>query len=164
MIFIRLFSIFLCILSILSNPASAAGLPIPFDSTVVSHGVTHDKVVALTFDADMTPHMLRELRAHKFASWYNTDVIQVLTESQVPATLFLTGMWIETYATATRALSENPLFEIGNHSYSHGGFTHHCYTLKNVPEKQDISEVMKTEDLLTKYATMHVKLFRFPGI
>lgn len=125
---------------------------------------TTRKVVALTFDADMTPKMLRELRDGKVASWYNEDVIAVLEKENVPATLFLTGMWIETYATTTRELSSNPLFEIGNHSYSHGGFSSPCRGLNKMKESQDVPEIEKTDALLKKFAISYKKYFRFPGL
>ena len=82
------------------------------------HAATSQKIVALTFDADMTPGMLRELKAGKVASWYNGKVIEALRQQQAPATLFLTGLWIETYPDATKQLAADPLFELGNHSYS----------------------------------------------
>lgn len=125
---------------------------------------TSTKVVALTFDADMTPGMLKRLREGKVASWYNKKVIDVLEAEHVPATLFLTGMWIEQYATTTRELSLDPLFELGNHSYSHGGFTQRCYGLSPVPESHDVSELTKTDVLLRTYAVRYVHLFRFPGL
>ena len=131
---------------------------------IVTHIDTKQKIVALTFDADMTPKMLRRLRAGAVKSWYNTAVIKDLEDAHVPATLFLTGMWIETYATTTRELSMDPLFELGNHSYSHGGFTPKCFGLNYILESHDLSEVEKTDALLSKYAVRHVKLFRFPGL
>jgi peptidoglycan/xylan/chitin deacetylase (PgdA/CDA1 family) len=112
----------------------------------------------------MTPKMLRELKAGTVSSWYNRDVITVLEKENVPATLFLTGMWIETYATTTRELSQNPLFELANHSYSHSGFRPPCYGLSSMKESRDIPEITKTDALLKKYTTSYVKYFRFPGL
>ena len=151
---------------ILSFPlffASAAGV-IPSQSRIITHVHTQEKVVALTFDADMTPKMLLRLKEGKVASWYNAPLIQELKNAKVPTTLFLTGMWIEAYATTTKELSEDPLFELGNHSYSHGGFTPGCFGLSKVPESHDLSEVKKTDALLARYTVRHVMLFRFPGL
>jgi peptidoglycan/xylan/chitin deacetylase (PgdA/CDA1 family) len=133
--------------------------PLSFD-----HASTDAKIVALTFDADMTPGMLRELKSKKVASWYNEKVIATLKDKQIPATLFLTGLWIETYSDVTRELSANPLFELGNHSYSHGAFHSPCYHLFPIPKSDQAAEVQKTDGLLTKYAASHVKYFRFPGL
>ncbi len=125
---------------------------------------TEQKVVALTFDADMTPGMLSELKSKRVASWYNEKVIATLRQEQVPATLFMTGLWIETYSAATKELSNDPLFELGNHSYSHGAFHSPCYRLFPIPESKQAAEVQKTDDLLQKNATSHKKYFRFPGL
>jgi peptidoglycan/xylan/chitin deacetylase (PgdA/CDA1 family) len=128
------------------------------------HAVTDRKVVALTFDADMTLKMRNELKSGKVASWYNANVIATLKEQNVPATLFLTGLWIEAYPAVTKELSENPLFELGNHSYSHGGFRSPCYGLPAVKKSNEAAEVQKTDDLLKKYAAAHQRYFRFPGL
>ena len=128
------------------------------------HASTSQKVVALTFDADMTPGMLSELKSGKVASWYNEKVIAALRQQQVPATLFLTGLWIEAYSAVTSDLSADPLFELGNHSYSHGAFHSPCYRLFPIPESKQAAEVQKTDDLLRKYAPSYKKYFRFPGL
>jgi peptidoglycan/xylan/chitin deacetylase (PgdA/CDA1 family) len=128
------------------------------------HASTSQKVVALTFDADMTPGMLNELKSKRVASWYNEKVIETLRQEQVPATLFLTGLWIETYSAATKELSNDPLFELGNHSYSHGAFHSPCYRLFPIPESKQAAEVQKTDDLLQRNATSYKKYFRFPGL
>jgi peptidoglycan-N-acetylglucosamine deacetylase len=150
----------LCTALIASTVLSASpGLPASFD-----HAATSEKIVALTFDADMTPGMLRELRSKQVASWYNEKVIETLKQEHVPATLFMTGLWIEAYGAATKELSADPLFELGNHSYSHGAFHSPCYRLFPIPESKQAAEVQKTDELLTKNASSHVKYFRFPGL
>lgn len=130
----------------------------------LNHIHTAQKVVALTFDADMNPKMLRKLQDHTVASWYNKAVIDELVADKIPATLFLTGMWIEAYATTTTELSSNPLFEIGNHSYSHPAFSSPCYNMRTTTESGDAYQISKTDQLLSKYAPHYSKLFRFPGL
>jgi peptidoglycan-N-acetylglucosamine deacetylase len=142
----------------LAATASADQVP-SFD-----HAATNQKIVALTFDADMTPGMLRELKSGKVASWYNEKVIEALKQLQAPATLFLTGLWIETYPEVTKQLAANPLFELGNHSYSHGAFHSPCYSLFPIPESKQAAEVQKTDNLLKQYAVSYKKYFRFPGL
>ena len=139
--------------------AAAAAARLGFD-----HAATSDKIVALTFDADMTTGMQHELRSGRVASWYNEKVITLLRQQQVPATLFLTGLWIEAYSGVTKELSADPLFELGNHSYSHGAFHSPCYNLSPVREANQIAEVQKTDDLLRQYATTYKKYFRFAGL
>ena len=129
-----------------------------------NRAATMQKAVALTFDADMTPNMLRDLKSGKVASWYNEAVITILRRERVPATLFLTGLWIETYPATTRNLSADPLFELGNHSYSHGGFRSPCYGLSVTRESNKTAKVQKTDALLEKHTTTFRKYFRFTGL
>lgn len=142
-----------------SLAAAATSQRLGFD-----HAATSEKIVALTFDADMTPGMLHELRSKRVASGYNEKVVATLRQEQVPATLFLTGLWIEAYSEATKALGADPLFELGNHSYSHGAFHSPCYGLFPTAESNQTAEVQKTDDLLKKYAVSYQKYFRFPGL
>src|SRR6516165_10961769 len=128
------------------------------------HATTNQKVVALTFDADMTFKMFNELKSGKIASWYNQRVIAMLRQEHVPATLFLAGLWIEEYPAVTQDLSVDPLFEIGNHSYSHPGFRSPCYGLASLQKSSQAVEVQKTDTLLRKHATAYKKYFRFPGL
>ncbi len=139
--------------------AAPADRPLSFD-----HALTDKKIVALTFDADMTPGMLSELRSKKVASWYNEKVIAALRQEQVPATLFMTGLWIEAYGDVTRELSADPLFELGSHSYSHGAFHSPCYSLFPIPDAKQTDEILKTDALLKKYTVSYKKYFRFPGL
>lgn len=130
----------------------------------INHVRTTQKVVVLTFDADMNPKMLKELQNHTVAGWYDKTIIDELVAEKVPATLFLTGMWIEAYATTTTELSNNSLFEIGNHSYSHPAFSTPCYKMGTTTESDDTYQISKTDQLLSKYAPHYSKLFRFPGL
>jgi peptidoglycan/xylan/chitin deacetylase (PgdA/CDA1 family) len=150
----------LFVLLLASTLAMGAGA----DQAVFNRANTFQKIVALTFDADMTHSMQKDLRSGKVTSWYNQKVIATLRSERVPATLFLTGLWIETYSAATRDLSSDPLFELGNHSYSHGGFHSPCYGLSAIRETNEASEVERTDILLKKYAVTFRKYFRFPGL
>jgi peptidoglycan/xylan/chitin deacetylase (PgdA/CDA1 family) len=61
-------------------------------------------------------------------------------------------------------LSDDQLFELANHSYSHAGFHLPCYGLGGVSKSSEPAEIEKTDVLLRKYATSYRKLFRFPGL
>lgn len=130
---------------------------------VISNGARDKKVVALTFDADMTPSMKKELEEGKVKSWYNEKIVQILTNERVPATFFLTGLWIEMYSKETKGLAANPLFELANHSYSHPTFLTICYGLTLIPDSKDEEEVTKTQVLLKQVTGVDNHLFRFPG-
>ncbi len=127
-----------------------------------STGPSDKPRVALTFDADMTAGMKRRLDAHLVSSWYNQEVINILEKNQTKATLFLTGMWVEVYPKEAKALAQNPLFEIGSHSYSHPAFHWPCYTLRRIGQNEKGTEIDKTQAIL-KSIGVENSLFRFPG-
>jgi peptidoglycan/xylan/chitin deacetylase (PgdA/CDA1 family) len=153
-------------LLILLAPVDSSRLTIASSARHLSfdRAVTSQKIVALTFDADMTPRMSDDLKTGKTTSWYNQRVVATLREEHVPATLFLAGLWIERYPAVTQDLSADPLFEIGNHSYSHPGFRSPCYGLASLRKSSETVEVEKTDALLKKYTTSHQNYFRFPGL
>lgn len=133
-------------------------------SSVINNFSTNQKVVALTFDADMTWKMKYELMSGKVKSLYDKKITDILIHEQIPATIFATGLWLETYSQEYEDLSKNKLFEFGNHSYSHTGFTNKCYKLGELPDDWNSKELSVTEDLLNKSPNHTTKLFRFPGL
>jgi peptidoglycan/xylan/chitin deacetylase (PgdA/CDA1 family) len=130
---------------------------------VVAHGPRDVARVALTFDADLTSAMRARLDEGRVRSYYNARLIRQLRRLQVPATLFLTGMWMERYPDVTRALAADPLFELGTHSYSHRAFTRGCYTLGTVPRAQMLGEVASAVRILDRLDPHATRYFRFPG-
>ncbi len=145
-----------------TSPAS--NLKIQKTEKVIDSVSTGQKIIALTFDADMTPGMEYDLKNGKNKNWYNEAVIRELNDAKTPATLFLTGLWIKNYPNITEELSKNPLFEIANHSYSHSAFTLNCYKLPAIADNLDEAEIIQAEDLLKRYAPNYKKYFRFPGL
>jgi len=151
-----------------SSPAKATGAQEKLSAgdaknPVINRVSTDKKIIALTFDADMTRGMEQKLKSGKVKSWYNEEVVKTLEQTRTPATLFLTGLWIENYPEITKELSLNPLFEIANHSYSHPGFVSPCYNLPAISDSSADWEIAKTDDLLKEYAPNYKKYFRFPG-
>jgi hypothetical protein len=102
------------------------------NQNIIFHGDRTKKMVALTFDADMTEGMVEMLKSGSVQSFYDGRLIQSLRESQTPATLFLAGKWTEVYPDETRNLASDPLFELGSHSYAHKSFTNYCYSLEPI--------------------------------
>jgi peptidoglycan/xylan/chitin deacetylase (PgdA/CDA1 family) len=129
----------------------------------IDNGPRDKKVIALTFDADMTPHMVERLKNKEIPSLYNKEVIEVLRDSKVPATLFLTGLWAEQYPAAAADLASDPLFEIGNHSYNHYGFMAGCFGLPTLAEAQAKENIEAAQSAITKAAGITPRFFRFPG-
>jgi peptidoglycan/xylan/chitin deacetylase (PgdA/CDA1 family) len=71
--------------------------------------ITKNKIVALTFDAC----------GGKNADGYDKDLIDFLKKEKIPATLFVTGKWIDANYLTFIELSKEPLFEIENHGLNH---------------------------------------------
>jgi peptidoglycan/xylan/chitin deacetylase (PgdA/CDA1 family) len=70
---------------------------------------TDQKVLALTFDACGGPK----------GSGYDAKLIDFLTGEAIPATLFISGKWMDANPEIFQTLSSNPLFEIENHGLTH---------------------------------------------
>ncbi len=70
---------------------------------------TQDKVIALTFDAC----------GGEAKDGYDHKLIEFLEKEQVPATLFVGGLWIDANKDTFLRLAHNPFFEIENHGARH---------------------------------------------
>lgn len=132
-------------------------------SGVVYHGSRDKKQIALTFDADMTEGMEHALKIGTLKNSYDSRIIDTLNKTHTKATIFLTGMWIETYPDITKELAKNPLFEFGSHSYSHSSYHGDCYGLKKLPQTLKIEDIGTPQKLIRDYVGVENKLFRFPG-
>ncbi|MGH3942812.1 MAG: polysaccharide deacetylase family protein [Pseudonocardiaceae bacterium] len=131
---------------------------------VIEHGSRDRALVALTFDADMSPSMLERLRAGTVRSWYDDSIIAELRQTQTPATIFATGLWAIEYADELHDIAADPLFEIENHSYTHAAFHGPCYTLNVLTAPDDkIREVVDAAQVLEEVTGRAPQFFRFPG-
>jgi len=72
--------------------------------------VTEEKVLALTFDA---------CGGSAKSSGFDEPLINYLEKMQVPATLFISGMWIDSNPAIFQKLVQVNLFEIENHGLHH---------------------------------------------
>lgn len=71
------------------------------------------KVMALTFDlCERAPHL----------AGYQKDIINYLRSQGVKATFFAGGKWMRTHPEKAMQLMADPLFEVGNHAWTHGNF------------------------------------------
>jgi len=70
---------------------------------------TNEKIVAVTLDAC----------GGKKGNKYDRELIEFLRQNQIPATLFMTSLWIDENREITSELSKDSLFEIENHGYRH---------------------------------------------
>lgn len=71
------------------------------------------KVVAITFD-------LCELET--ISNGYDYRIVDFLRHEGIPATFFMGGKWMNTHPERAMQVMACPLFEIGNHAWSHGNF------------------------------------------
>ncbi len=114
------------------------------ESLIIEHG-ERDKRIALTFDACPT----------SLPDEYDGKVIDVLIHEQVPATLFLSGRWVEKNSDRTKFLANQPQFEIADHSFYH----------PHLLEKDDarvLRELKRTQMIIKKVTGKTPRYFRPP--
>ena len=70
---------------------------------------TTEKIAVITLDAC----------GGKKGSGYDRELITFLRENKIPASLFMTGLWIDANPALVKELSSDPLFEIENHGMFH---------------------------------------------
>jgi peptidoglycan/xylan/chitin deacetylase (PgdA/CDA1 family) len=87
-------------------------LPNPIMNSVRSVRTTK-KVIALTFDFC---EQLDEVTG------YDGEIIDYLREESVAATLYMGGKWMKSHPERSMQLLADPLFELGNHAWTHGNF------------------------------------------
>ncbi|MGW0791089.1 polysaccharide deacetylase family protein [Streptomyces sp. NPDC002911] len=121
-----------------------------------------DKVVALTFDADMTAD--QGPRAADGERFDNPGLVASLRRLKVPSTVFMTGRWAQEYPVQARSIGTDPLFEIANHSFSHYAFSSPCYGLPTVEKTGMRRDVERAFAAIRKTGARNVvPYFRFPG-
>ena len=106
---------------------------------------THDQAVAITFDACAT-------RTHHAS--FDRRVFDILKKEQIPATIFVSGKWVEAHPEVMTELAADPLVEFGDHSYEHPH-------MSNLPVARIVEEIDQTEAALAKYGKRSVA-FRPP--
>jgi peptidoglycan/xylan/chitin deacetylase (PgdA/CDA1 family) len=77
---------------------------------VLTHVHTNEKVIFLTLDA---------CGGGRKGNGFDAKLIAYLERMRIPATLFLSGRWIDTNPVVARSLAQNPLFDIENHGLRH---------------------------------------------
>ena len=141
-----------------AGPLGAVILP-----EVLHHGDRGRPLVALTFDTNLTAGMITELDHGLVPRFVNDRAIGELERLQVPATIFLSGRWIERYPDVARRLAADPLVELGSHSYSHLGFAAGCYDLGRIAPADEAADIHRSETVLARITSRPTRFFRFPG-
>jgi peptidoglycan/xylan/chitin deacetylase (PgdA/CDA1 family) len=86
------------------------GFGLPAAPGAVQRVQTQAPVVALTFDACPTK---------RSPQGFDRAIFEFLRTEHIPATVFVSGQWVEHHPAEARALADEPLIELGNHSYAH---------------------------------------------
>jgi peptidoglycan/xylan/chitin deacetylase (PgdA/CDA1 family) len=71
--------------------------------------ITRQKYIAFTFDAC----------GGERGTGFNKNLIDFLHNEKIPATIFVTGRWIDAHFTDFLSISKDTLFEIENHGLNH---------------------------------------------
>jgi peptidoglycan/xylan/chitin deacetylase (PgdA/CDA1 family) len=109
------------------------------------HGARTEWKIALTFDACTT----------RSASPFDPRIPAELDAMQVPATIFVGGGWAREEAPALEALARDPLFEIGNHTFTHPHLTRE-------PDSRIREELLRTQAEIAALTGRAPTLFRPP--
>ena len=141
MLFLRIVSLAILVLIGLFSPISG-GSPAPL---IIEHGARNSNKIALTFDACPTGTPYE----------YDEKVIAMLLRENVPATLFLSGRWIEKNADKAKFLASRPQFEIANHGFYHAHMT-------EKPDERAKRELGWTQAIIIKLTGKRPRYFRPP--
>ncbi len=124
------------------------------------------KIIALTFDL---------CEAANEVSGYDSEIVNYLRTNKIRATFFAGGKWMRSHPEKSMQIMADPLFEIGNHSWSHRNlrilkekeieeqilFTQSQYELLRGELMKRIC--MKNSDLSeTEKIPKMIMIFRFP--
>src|SRR5574337_850614 len=126
----------------------ASPLLLAADSTndlVIEHGDRGSKKIAITFDACPTG----------LPDEYDERVVEVLLREKVPATIFMSGRWVEKNPKKAKFLAEQTQFEIASHSY------YHPHLLEK-PDERIVRELKRTQKIIKKATGKTPRFFRPP--
>ncbi len=115
------------------------------DELIIEHGRRDSHQIAITFDACPTT----------LPDEYDEQVIDVLIRKKTPATLFLSGRWVEKNIEKVKFLGAQSQFEIANHAFWH----------PHLLEKDDeriLRELKRTQAIIKKAIGRSPRYFRPP--
>ena len=112
---------------------------------IFEHGPRSSSMIALTFDACPTGKL----------NEYDEKVIDVLVKENVPATLFMSGRWVEKNPEKSKLLASYPQFEIAAHSYYHPH-------MMDKDDERVLRELKRTQTLIKRITGRTPRYFRPP--
>ncbi len=138
-------------------------VPSTVSTETASSSSNSQKSIYLTFDMDMNGFMYRKTE-RTGRQWYDPALLTYLEQNRIPATFFVSGLFVTTYPELIQGLASTSQFAFENHSYDESSFVPHCYWLRTLTtDQQKIDQIQKTEQLIKKYTRQTATLFRFPG-
>ena len=132
-------------------------------SAILTRVRISEKVVALTFDFDMTPGMLSRLQSGEIDAWYDPAVLDVLRKERIPHTLFITGLATLAYPALARSFAHDRLIELGSHSHRHFAFAPDCFGLPFIGEGRAREDIETAQQTIQRITGVTPRYFRFPG-
>uniref|UniRef100_A0A831UAD4 Polysaccharide deacetylase n=1 Tax=Geobacter metallireducens TaxID=28232 RepID=A0A831UAD4_GEOME len=96
-----------------------------------------ERAIALTFDACGSPG----------GKGFDAPLVDFLEREKIPATLFVSGLWIEANPELFRRLAANPLFEIANHGHRHRPASVAGLKAYGIQGTRDVGEVVDEIEL-----------------
>jgi peptidoglycan/xylan/chitin deacetylase (PgdA/CDA1 family) len=115
---------------------------------IVTRLPTADKVVALTFDG---------CEGRGKPAWFDPTIVATLEREQVPATLFVTGLFARRNAAELARVAASPLIEVENHSWDHPQH------MEQLSAEQVRTQVTETDTVIAAITGRHPRFFRFPA-
>ena len=115
------------------------------DGLIIEHGPRTSRSIALTFDACPTD----------LPDEYDERVVDILIREKIPATIFLSGRWVEKNQEKAKFLASQAQFEIAEHSFYH----------PHLLEKDDarvLRELRRTQAIIRKVTGRTPQYFRPP--
>ena len=134
-----------CFIFILALIASVPAYGESVDPKIIEHGPRDSNKVALTFDACPTSK----------DDEYDERVIEVLIREKVPATLFMSGRWVERNEEKAKFLADQPQFEIANHAFWHPH-------MLDKDDERILRELKRTQTIIKKVTGKRPMYFRPP--
>jgi peptidoglycan/xylan/chitin deacetylase (PgdA/CDA1 family) len=113
---------------------------------------TKKKIVAFTFDACGGKH----------GSGCDKELIEYLHKEEIPATLFISGKWIDSQFTEFLHLSRDTLFEIENHGLNHKPCTitgQSAYGIKGTSDLEEAFDEIEGNARKIEALTKHRPLY-----
>jgi peptidoglycan/xylan/chitin deacetylase (PgdA/CDA1 family) len=114
---------------------------------VMTRMPTHERVIALTFDACQAEKVMHLDQA----------ILDVLERHPVPFTVFASGRFVQSNRPAVAELAHRPGVRVENHSWSH------ARDMRVMSDGEVESEIGRTDEAIENVTGRRPELVRFPG-